>query len=356
MSQPRLLVLTTVHPPDDTRIRERLIRTLEPLGDITYACKTPGPSDESGLRWLPLRGGRLRRNLSAIGVLLGRSWDLVVLHDPETIPAGALARWARRTTVVFDVHENLPAQIAQKTWVPRWARPAFRWLAELLFAMAEKTTTLTLAESGYQDLFAAPHAVFPNYPRSVDFPDPEEVGDGTAVYVGDVTRVRGIEDAVAACGIAGVPLEIVGRIEPDLRESLTLAPSAPVIQGPLPNPDALRRMARASVALSPLRDLPNYRQSVPTKTLEYLATGAPVVATDLPGTRAVLDGLDAVWLVPPGDPEAMALAITEATTAEAKERATAQAPAVRRRFRWPEEEVFTFYEGLLRRGGTRDPN
>ncbi len=350
MSRSRLLVLTTVHSPDDTRIRERLIRSLEPLGAITYACKTPGPSDRSGLTWLPLRGGRLRRNLATIGILLGGSWDLVVLHDPETIPAGALARLIRRTTLVFDVHENLPAQVAQKGWIPRWARPPFRWLARMLFVLAEKATIITLAEPGYGDLFARPHPVFPNYPRSVVFPDPEGSGDGTALYVGDVTRVRGIEDAVAACAIAGLPLVIVGRVDPQLRDALVAATPAPVIHGPLPNPEALRRMTAASVALSPLRDLPNYRHSVPTKTLEYLATGVPVVATDLPGTRSVLDGLDAVWLVPPGDPEAMAVAIAEASTEEAKERATAQAAEVRVRFRWPEEEVVTFYDGLLRRG------
>lgn len=355
MSPPRLLILTTVHNPDDTRIRERLIRTLAPLGSITYAARSPGPSDPEGLQWLALPGGRLRRNLAAARHLLGTSWDLVVLHDPETIPAGLLARLLRRNTVVFDVHEDLAAQIPYKSWVPSWARPVFRFVARALYWLAERGLTITLAEPGYQRLFSKPHPVFPNYPLSTSFPEPTSEGDGSAVYVGDVTRVRGIEDAVAACVAAGVELVLVGRVEPSLLPALAGAEPAPSITGHLPYPEALEHMARASVGLSPLRDVPNYRHSLATKTLEYLAVGVPVVATDLPGARAVLGDLGAVWLVPAGHVEEMAKAIGEACDPRAKTVAVKQAAAIRERFRWPEGEVRSFYAGLME-GQSPDPN
>jgi glycosyltransferase involved in cell wall biosynthesis len=128
------------------------------------------------------------------------------------------------------------------------------------------------------------------------------------------------------------------------------------LSGHLANPVALERVSVASVGLSPLHDEANYRDSLPTKTLEYLAMGVPVVATDLPGTRAVLGGLDGVWLVPPDDIEAMASAIASAVTPEAKRAAVSQASLVRERFRWPEEDVRSFYDQLLTSEGTPDPN
>ncbi len=356
MTAPKILVLTTVHHPDDTRIRERLIRTIEHVGRVTYATKEPGPADLGGLEWAPLRRGRLRRNLGAARLLLRRGWDLVVLHDPETIPIGVLARLVRRIPVVVDVHEDLAAQISSKDWVPTWSRPLFRWLARALYWVAEQSLLLTLAEPGYQRLFKSVHPVFPNYPRSNHFPEPMDMGDGSAIYVGDMTRARGIEEAVMACGVAGVDLVAVGRIEQQLEGSLVLSATDLTFTGPLPNPEAMRRVASASVGLSPLRDEPNYRHSLPTKTLEYLALGVPVVATDLPGTRSVLAGREAVWMVPAGDVDAMASAIIEAVQPDAKAAAVKQARSIRATFRWPEGEVRSFYAALISQKGTRGPS
>ncbi len=220
MTGPTILILTTVHRPDDTRIREKLARSLDGLGTIFYACQEPGPSDRSGITWLPLNGGRVRRNLSALRILWGGWWDLVILHDPETIPAGVLARRFRRATVVFDVHEDLPGQISSKEWIPAWAEPFFRLLARGLYRMADRRLVLTLAEPGYQRLFSSTRPVFQNFPKSEDLPDPRSSGDGTAIYVGDVTRARGIEEALAACGAADVHLVVVGRVSDGLAGSL----------------------------------------------------------------------------------------------------------------------------------------
>jgi len=360
MTPTSFLVLTTLHPPDDTRIRERLIRGLEGLGEVTYASREPGPSDTSGLVWHRLAGGRLARNLRALGLVLAKRWDVVVIHDPETIPAGVVARVIRRKPVVFDVHENLPAQIASKEWIPDWAKPLFRGAARLLYRSAERVLVLTLAEPGYGDLFRNDHPVFPNYPRSAGFPDAGTSGDGSAVYVGDITRARGIEDALEAAGQAGVSLLAVGRVDPVLASTLRSRAEVLAVEleltGHLPNPEAVQRISAASVGLSPLRDEPNYRFSLPTKTLEYLAMGVPVVATDLPGTRAVIGDLRSVALVPPGDISAMATAISEALRPQARAEAVEQAPRVRREFSWPEDEVRAFYSGLVTRGGSPDPN
>jgi glycosyltransferase involved in cell wall biosynthesis len=344
-----VLVVTTVHSPDDTRIRERLIRTLAEVVPVTYASRDPGPTDSSGLTWIPLPGGRLRRNFEALRIMLRRGWSGVILHDPETIPAGALTRLIRRRPVVFDVHEDLVAQIRSKSWAPWWSKPGLRILARSLYRLAEWSLDLTLAEPGYQRMFRRRHQVFPNFPRSARYPDLVETGDGSAIYLGDVTAARGVADGAAACAHAGVPLVVVGRVEEGLATELS-ATGDVTLSGPKPNPEALEHVARASVGLSPLRDLPNYRDSVPTKTLEYLAMGVPVVATDLPGTHSVLDGLDAVWLVPPSDIEAMSKAIEDAVRPESKDAAVAQATKVRERFRWPEDDVRSFYLGLIDRG------
>ena len=345
-----ILVVTTVHDPDDTRIRERLIRCLSPDFDVHYAARLPGPTDTEGLRFLPLAGGRIARNLRAVGVLLRRGWDVAIVHDPELVPSAIIARIVRRHPVVFDVHEDLVAQVTAKDWIPGWGRPLARAVGRFVYWLAEKMLVLTLAEAGYARLFAEEHVVFPNYPYLASSAELEESGDGLAVYVGDVKEARGLGEAVIATSRAGVRFEIVGRASSEYIEELSALATEHggevAFLGSLANPDAMRVVAAASVGLSPLRALPNYMHSLPTKVIEYLAMGIPVVASDLPGTRESIAALDAVTLTPPGDVDAMARAISSSIGPAVKKAALEQAPVIRRRFSWPADEVRQFYRGL----------
>jgi glycosyltransferase involved in cell wall biosynthesis len=345
-----VLVVTTVHWPDDTRIRERLIRTLAADFDVFYAARTPGPSDKSGLRFIELRGGRLRRILQAFFLCLQPTWNVLVLHDPENVPTGLLARLVRRKPVVFDVHEDIPATALSRDWVPGWLRRPMASLLAWLLRRAERSLEITLAEPGYEKLFESTHSVFQNFPDTSLYPDPVKSGNGEVVYLGDVTLERGADLAVDVCARLNYPLNFVGRATDEVRLLLIRKSgerSGLRFEGLLPNPDALEIVGRASVGLSPLRDIPNYRDSQPTKILEYLALGIPVVASDLPGTRSLVDGLDSVYLVRPDAADEFAEAIELAMKPESRESAQAQADAIRSRFRWPVDEVREFYLSLV---------
>ena len=45
---------------------------------------------------------------------------------------------------------------------------------------------------------------------------------------------------------------------------------------------------------------------MPLKLFEYMAAGVPILATDLPSIREVLRHGENAWLIPPGDPKALA--------------------------------------------------
>lgn len=345
--KPTALVVTTVHWPDDTRIRERLIRTLSQDFSVVYAAKSSGPTDRSGLEYYELRGGRLRRSLEALRLALRSRWDVLILHDPETIPIGVLARLFKRKPVVFDVHEDYPAITRTREWVPASMRASLALAIRAALKVAERVLTITLAEPGYRSLFIGDHPVFPNFPDTTRFPPVQQERRDEVVYLGDATLARGVDVAVEACSRLGIPLRLIGRITPEVKEHFSANRTGLVVEGSLPNPEALRLVSGSAVGLVPLRDIPNYRHSQPTKLLEYLALGVPVVASDLSGTRDMVSGLAAVSLVPAGDVEAMTAAISEALTGTAREAATAQADTVRERFQWPAQEVRDFYVSLL---------
>jgi glycosyltransferase involved in cell wall biosynthesis len=143
-------------------------------------------------------------------------------------------------------------------------------------------------------------------PRDVE-PEPHE--PGTFVFVGRLTRQKGLGTAIAA--IALVPdarLVLVGD-GPERRvlEQAAAASAAAgriAFRGSLSRDDALRAVAGAEAAL-----LSSDWENLPHSAVEALSVGVPVVSTAVGGVPEVVrDGLNGL-LVQPGDPEALAVAL-----------------------------------------------
>ncbi len=304
--------------------------------------------DQEGIQWIELVGGRIRRGARAGWMLLRGRYEVASLHDPEMLPAGIAAALLGRT-VVFDVHENVPAQLRTKDWIPGVFRRPLAWLVARMLRIAEKRLAITLAEEGYRELFSGTHPVFPNYLVGQPPPPQDPDGEVGVVYLGDVTEARGLLLAVEAVAAAGATrMTVMGRCKPAFRSQLVATAEREgldlVFHGFVDPDEALRISARALLGLSPLLDTPNYRASLPTKVLEYLAVGIPTVASDLPGTRRVVGEKPGVTLVAPGDVGAWQVAVA-AVLADPGQRAAARAgaAAIRASYVWPDDAVRAFY-------------
>ncbi len=146
---------------------------------------------------------------------------------------------------------------------------------------------------------AVPMGVAPELPqRSMDLP--AQVETGLVVYLGTLARVRRMETLIEAFAIvaARVPharLAIVGAgPEPGEREDLErLAESLDIRQrieftGFVPLEVAWGWAERAAVCVSPIFPTPALLAGSPTKIIEYMALGKPVVANDHPDQSRVL--------------------------------------------------------------------
>jgi glycosyltransferase involved in cell wall biosynthesis len=322
----RILVVTVVHHPEDSRIRHRQINALlDAEWRVTYAAPFAGyglnvASTDVRLRQLelPRAAGRRRvRAWRAARSLLkseGPRHDLVLLHDPEL-----LAAIPRRglPPVVWDVHEDTAAAVTLKPWLPRPLRPIVKGLIQRAERSAERRVHLILAEHAYQDRFKHQHLVVPNVnvvPEVVPLPDQPR-----AVYVGSLTRARGAFDMievarmVAAKTHGEVKLLLIGPAPDDVATSLHDAAADGVLDwlGFVPSDHAMQHVKGSLAGLSLLRDEPNYRVSLPTKVVEYMAHGIPVITTPLPLARDLVAEIGCGITVPFDDPSAAAQAILD---------------------------------------------
>ena len=139
-----------------------------------------------------------------------------------------------------------------------------------------------------------------------------------AIYTGSLFAWKGVDvclDAIAR--VDGGRLAVVGgnpsaRFD-ELRQKATAlgVEQRVTFFGQADRSRALELVARSRVALVPLDPafVEGERYTCPLKMLEAMMLGVPVVAADSAAVRAFVRDRESAWLVPKGDPDAMAAAI-----------------------------------------------
>ncbi|MCK0114299.1 glycosyltransferase [Ornithinimicrobium sp. F0845] len=319
----RVLVVTVVHHPDDARIRHRQIESLLEAGwQVTYAAPFAdyGLTRPVGIPGLtpvevPRSSGRQRLTaLFAARTLLrdrAPAHDVVLLHDPELLLAMRPLR--NLPPVVWDVHEDTAAALQVRPWVPDLLRSPAAWGVGRLERWAEDRVPLLLAEHEYADRFRQNHPVVPNttWVPSETVPPGRPDGDGRqrVVYLGSLTVERGARELievgrhVQAATNGLVQVHVIGPAHGEAVDLMRAAVKEGVVvwHGFVPSDRALPMLDGALAGLSLLHDEANFRHSMPTKVIEYLAHGVPAISTPLPVPADLLERTGAGFLVPFGD-------------------------------------------------------
>ena len=366
----RVVHVTTVHPRDDIRIFRKECVSLAKAGYEVVQVVGDGLGDAvvDGVRIVdigerpPGRLARMRvqpaRALAAVRAL---EPALVHVHDPELLPLAA-AMQRDGVPAVYDAHEDVPRQILTKQWIRPWMRGGVSRGFELYEnARVRRLAAVVAATPHIAQRFAAVAQ------RSVvvaNYPFPEELAPPAAplpreravCYVGGITRTRGAFEMVrAVTRVPGVRLLLAGRIEDAVLEAaLSAEPGWAQVDyvGHVGRDEVRRILARASAGLVTLLPMPSYLDALPIKMFEYMSAGLPVIASDFPLWRGIVERHGCGRCVAPTDVDAIAAAIREIVDAPAMVRTMGEAgqAAVLANYRWSSAEavLLALYESLLR--------
>ena len=365
----RIVHLTSVHVWRDVRIFERMCRSLARDGHEVHLVaprdRAAETEEADGVlvhsvarpsgRWERVRA--TRREIVARARAIDA--DLYHFHDPDLLRLMAALRERSGKPVVYDVHEDYRAQILSKSWLPTGSRHLVAWwfgrfedrFSKALSAIVAATPHIARRFAGHPRLGAHPLCeLVQNFPDLREFPSSDkETSDhdpGRFIFVGEITAIRGIREILEAVALAGsgTRLALGGPWEdPAFRDEMRRLEGWRQVEelGYLERPSVREEMARSAAGLALFPPLPNHVHSQPTKLFEYMAAGIPVIASDFPHWREIIEGAGCGLLADPTDPSDIARAMREVLDRpeEAREMGRRGRRAVVERYNWASEYV-----------------
>jgi glycosyltransferase involved in cell wall biosynthesis len=323
----KIVHLTSAHPRNDTRIFIKQCRTLAAQGyDVTLVVaddQGDGVRDGVTIADVGRSPGRLKRILSTTRRVgdkaVALDADIYQLHDPELLPVGLRLKRLGKT-VIFDSHEDVSRQLLGKPYLGRVSAR----IVSSAYAIVER-----FACSRFDGIITATPFIRDNFlkinPVTVNvnnFPMVGELDSGTpwenkqdeVCYVGGIGSIRGIRELVQAGELLGsaARVNLVGTFsEPEVQAEMKASPGWRRVNayGFLDRQGVRDVMKRSLAGVVTFHPLPNHLDSHPTKMFEYMSSGIPVIASNFPLWRDIIEGNQCGICVDPLDPKAIAAAI-----------------------------------------------
>ncbi len=364
--------LSAAHARDDSRIFGKQCRSLAAHGHSVTLIVADGQGDafRDGVRIIDAGacdgsfGGLFAATLRLYQHALAQRPDIVQLHHAALLPAGLRLR-RHGCKVVFDAGADLPLPLPLSSplslpinSLPRRALAAL-W-SRLERRACRRLDGIVAASPFFRDKFLPINRATISVS---DFPLPDECGAGLAwadrpvrvCYEGALSVMRGIVELVRACELlqSSVRLSVAGDFaEAALAARMLARPGWRRIDalGRLGRPGigALRASSRAGL-ITP-HATQDHLGALPPTMFEYMAAGIPVIASDFPLWRGVVDAHACGLCVDPRDPPAIAAAIDYLASHPdiARRMGENGRKAVCARYNWQREstKLIQFYEHL----------
>jgi len=320
----RHIVHLSTYPADDIRVFQKACRSevTEGYKVTQIVCGAQDTTVEGvEIRCVPPVTGRISRILKVSWKMhreaIRERADLYQIHHPDLILAGLLLKLFGQK-VIYEPREFFSDKILSMRWIPEWLRPITR----TAFAVYERTTSILWDHIIVADRYSAegfagrPVSVVPNYPLLTSVEANSRTGGTThkLIYVGGLSEDRGLVVMLKIAELLrdhNVELELMGRFGfPEDERRLVAVPNVRYL-GNQNLRAVYNHLLDADLGLLLLQPVPAYTYAGENtlKLFEYMWCGLPVVSSEFPKLKEIIEAAQCGICVPPQDAETAADAI-----------------------------------------------
>jgi glycosyltransferase involved in cell wall biosynthesis len=366
----KIIHLTSVHARYDTRIMLKECVSLAQQGYDVSMIAADGKGDEvkDGVKIIdvgPKNGGRLSRMTRTIIMIYKKAKELdgkiYHFHDPELLPVGFLLRSNKRC-VIYDVHEDYPRLILSKYWIHTFFRKMFSFTFELFENyIASRLNAVVCATPFILNRFQCinPMSInVSNFPIAKEFfsVNKEKAFSCSICYPGLIKREYGINELIESLArLQDVKLILCGPFESQAyADELKSMPGWKFVdyRGVIGHDEVATILASCAAGMVTLLPSATNNYSLPIKMFEYMAAGLPVIASNFPLWKEIIEKNKCGICVNPLNPDEIATAINWVlqNPSDAAEMGKNGSKAVLEKYNWEVEshKLISFYEQLLK--------
>jgi len=361
--------LTSAHPRYDTRIFIKECKSLSKYYNVNLIIADgKGNEIKNGINIYDVGklDGRLNRIFKTTKTVFKKAVELNCniyhLHDPELIPIGLKLKKLGKK-VIFDAHEDLPKQLLSK---PYLNKPFLKILSKV-FGVFEKyackkldyivTATPSIREKFLKinnnsiDINNFP--ILNELPNDIKWQDKND----EVCYVGNISKIRGVKEMVKAMEYTNdIKLNLGGKFgEKKIEVEVKNLNGWEDVDnlGYLNRDEILNVLSRSKSGLVTFLPLPNHIDAQPNKMFEYMSAGLPVIASNFPLWKSIIEGNNCGICINPLDPKEIAKAIEYILNhpLEAEIMGKNGRRAVEEKYNWTKEEnkLLEIYNQLIKK-------
>ena len=227
----KICILTTVDSPFDSRVFYKEAKSLAKVHDVIVIAPSDEPINEeiNGIRVITVikPAYKILHVITLWRILregLKQRCEVCHCHAPGGLFLGALLKISKRMKVVYDAREHYPSLIAENSLFPDFIRPLVRFFADIEERMLIRFADVVIT---VDEILASKYRkhhnnvdIISNYPRLELFkPDDLNSENGGIIYVGGISRDRGIYQMINAANKANVKLICVGTFTDELNKN-----------------------------------------------------------------------------------------------------------------------------------------
>lgn len=324
--------ITSVHPASDVRIFFKECRSLA-QADYNVTLIAPGAKYKwkDGIRIVGIdssKGGRFSRMTSTIWKIFCAAFrenaSLYHIHDPELVGVGMLLKLLRGKKVIYDVHEDYSTQTLYKQYIPKILRRSVAFLIKIVEHLFSRLFDgiITATDDILKNFSHHKRAIsVKNFPISSRFTNLKRGKNRESnifhlIYIGLLAEIRGISHIIKALEFVDyneqLKLSLYGKFDPpnyaaDLKKLEGF--NKVNYLGWIDPSDIPKLLENFDVGIVCLHPISNYLTALPTKLFEYMAANLPVIVSNFPLWKEIVEGNKCGICVNPLSPEDIAEAI-----------------------------------------------
>ncbi|MCS7232323.1 MAG: glycosyltransferase family 4 protein, partial [Elusimicrobiota bacterium] len=327
MEKIKICHITTVHSPFDVRIFHKECKTLAKAGYEVYLIAQNDKEEiVDGIHIIPLPKimNRLERIIKlpfiAFKCALKIDAKIYHLHDPELLLIGLLLKIYGKT-VIFDSHEDFPLQFISKPYLNKQIRIFLSILLKIFENISCRFfNTIITATPSIRNKFLKINSKtidvnnFPLLKESLLIKDNNNKRDKNEIcYIGGISKIRGIKELIRALELLDdVRLNLAGNFEDNkLEEEVKSLDGWEKVNyyGFVDRDKVYEIISRSSIGIVTLHPSINYIDSLPVKMFEYMLGSLPVIASNFPLWKKIVEDNNCGICVDPLNPKEIANAI-----------------------------------------------